>query len=398
MYYNVKPVLFSMNPCTNILDNMSNKIDTVHFYIDLKNSSTMLFIEDYLKEILYNTQKNPHIDTSIFQSIFFTIYQWKTFFNNKNLKYKIFICNESGESKYHTGIYKDYKKNRKIRKSTFLAELSQEVNNIKQQNWNISKIVTQTCDNVYFLELDRIESDFIPYYLITRNYKDMDNIYHVISSTDKDHYQILNIPNTIMFSKKSNEFTIYDKNSYLAKYVKPAKNTTNINKQAQYIELMSRFNSDYINVLMAFCGDASDSIPGLPKIGEKTAIKMLTNDEVTSVLLGSLDEIEDRVNSGGQLLNMCKKDYYDKLDPNWQLAYNKNDLITNSYRMISYESLCRYLEKLNTELKRVNIDILSKFEENNTLNTLQNKESTKKHILGMADCNFDLPLIEYTLQ
>lgn len=374
---------------------MSNKIDTVHLYIDLKNSSTMLFIEDYLREITYNSQKNEKVDTSIFQSIFYTIYQWKRYFTNRNLKYKIFICNEYGESKYHTEIYKDYKKNRKIRRSVFLQELAQQVDDIKHKNWSIAKLATKHCDNVYFLELSHIESDFIPYYLITRNYKDMDNIYHVISSTDKDHYQILNLPNTIMFSKKSSEFTIYDKNSYLAKYIKPSQNTTNIDKQSQYIELMSQFDSDYINVLMAFCGDASDSIPGLPKIGEKTAIKMLTNKDVTSVLLGTLDEIEDRIENGGQLLNQCKKEFFDKLDSNWQLAYTKNELVTNSYKMISYESLCRYLEKRNTEVKRLNLQILSKFEENKKT-SVSDKKIIAEQILNLNDCNFDLPLIEYT--
>lgn len=397
MYYNVKPVLFSMNPCVNILDNISPEIDTIHFYIDLKNSSTMLFIEDYLQEIVYNTKKMNKPDSSILQSLLYTIYQWKQFFKSKNLKYKIFFCNDYGESTYHTEIYKDYKSNRKYRKNIFLQEIAEDVENIKHANWKLAKMIINSSDDTYFMELQNLESDFIPYYLITRKYNKMNNIYHIISSSDKDHYQILNIPNTVMFSRRSNETTIYDKNTYLSKYIKPSKNTKNINTQSQYIELMSKFNPDYINILMSFCGDSSDSIPGLPKIGEKTAIKMLTNHDITSVLLGNINDIEQRIFDGQLLLNKCSKTFYETLDSNWKLAYDYNKLVTNSYKMISYESLCKNLEKQNSENKRENLKILNDFEQKTNFNSIEKKQKILESVLSIQDCNLDNTVINCVL-
>lgn len=344
----VKPIMFCMTPCLEILDSIkgNTKIDTVHLYVDLKNSSSLLFIPDAVEEMINDSTKlKSQFESSIFQSILLTASNWITAAKQRGLKIKIFFCNDKGKSKYHHALNPKYKANRKISRTVLASE---EFSRLKDTNWKLADQVCSKLNDVYFISLEDLESDFIPYYIITRMLKNQDNVYHILSSNDKDHFQVLNLPNTVMFSRKGGTTNILDKQSYLSKFLKV--NKASVNTQSNLIELMSKVDPEHIAVMMAICGDKSDNVFGLHKIGEKGAIKMLANKEVVDSLLGTSEDIETRIQNGQKVIKE-NPDIYDSLDKQWKQAYDSNELLTASYRQISYESLVRWLEKQDHTFK-----------------------------------------------
>ena len=117
--------------------------------------------------------------------------------------------------------------------------------------------------------------------------------------------------------------------------------------------------------LKALMGDASDNIPGVKGIGEKTAIKLLT-------LYGSLDSIYENIDkikgaNHDKLVNGSEDAYYSKelvtiyrevpLDVTWDdLLYgnvNTNEL-TQLYNELNFYSL---LKKVNSNKRNINTNI-----------------------------------------
>jgi 5'-3' exonuclease len=350
----VRPIMYCMQPCPEIFKQVNMKsIDTLHLYVDVKNSSTNLFIPDAVKDIVETGRKlKSKLESSIFQSIIVTASNWINFCKQNNLKYKIIFCNDKGGSTYHKEINKLYKANRKIT-NVILEHYKEEIEVTKYQNWKLAEIICNKLNDVHFINLDFLESDFIPYYLVTRYYKENNNILHVLSSNDKDHFQYLNLPNTLMFSRKAGTTVIYDNKSYLNRFIKIKDLSTN--KQAEWIKIMSEIDLQYINVVMALCGDVSDNVKGLYKIGEKMAAKMIVEKEVVDKLIGPIEEAEKRVMNGGKLL-IEDAIPLSKLSKQWVQAIQENDVVTAAFKQISYEALINWLEKRDTLPKKEHLD------------------------------------------
>ncbi len=348
----------------SILSKNSN-LDTVHFYIDLKNCAIGLFIEDVVKEMV-STGKylNGSVDSTIFQSIIFTIGNWKKWAEKRKKNLKIFITNDQGKSIYHKGIIPGYKANRSITNTT-LAKYQDELNVIRDKNFTLSESIANKLNNVFFFNLQFLESDFLSYYLITRTYKEQDNILHVIASNDKDHYQTLNEKNTVMFTRRSGVTKIYDKTTILRDFVK-IKPDTSIKKELDLIRAISNIDPKYASVLLSFAGDSSDNVPGINRIGNIIATKMFSNQPIVQKLIGTLEDAIERVHSGGNLLIETAVSF-SSLDANWQKAIRENATVTDAFKVINYEMLCKYLEEQNTTNKIEILDYIKNVLEKNSI-------------------------------
>jgi 5'-3' exonuclease len=156
-----------------------------------------------------------------------------------------------------------------------------------------------------------------------------------------------------MFSRKAGTTVIYDNKSYLNRFIKIKDLSTN--KQAEWIKIMSEIDLQYINVVMALCGDVSDNVKGLYKIGEKMAAKMIVEKEVVDKLIGPIEEAEKRVMNGGKLL-IEDAIPLSKLSKQWVQAIQENDVVTAAFKQISYEALINWLEKRDTLPKKEHLD------------------------------------------
>jgi len=327
---------------SNIIDEKNPK--SLYVYIDLKNVLTSLFVEDVVREIVLNSQTMNNIDSSIFQSIIYISSYWKKFAEDKGLKSKIFICSDVGKSSYHRSIYNKYKYRRDIINSS--ADIGERIKKIRDKNFLLAENICNKLPDIYFFCLKYLESDFLPYYLITRKFTDND-IFHVICSNDKDLYQTLINDNIIQLYRKNKINNMISRESILPAYLKL--NKPDIKKKEEKLEKISKINRDYLSSMMAIVGDEVDDIPGIDGIGPVSIINLFSQTDISSNLLGSLEEIEDRISKGGKLF-LEDKIGMNQMTDLWRKIFIKNDDITMSYKLISFESLCRWLEKKdNTE-------------------------------------------------
>lgn len=311
---------------------------SLHVYIDLKNVLRSLFVEDVVREIVLNSQTMNNIDSSIFQAILFNVGYWKQFAEYKGLSSKIFICSDIGKSSYHRSIYSKYKYRRDILNSSAL--MGEKIKKIRDKNFLLAEHICNRLPDVYFFCLKYLESDFLPYYLMTRKFND-DSIFHVVCSNDKDLYQTLINDNVIQLYRMNKTNSILGKGSVLPTYLKVNKPSTK--KRAEKLEKISRINKEYLPAMMAIVGDDVDDIPGIDGIGPVSIINLFSQTETVTNLFGTPEEIEERVSNGGKVF-LEDKIGLNQMSELWRKVFIRNDLVTQAYKLISFESLCRWLE------------------------------------------------------
>ncbi len=141
---------------------------------------------------------------------------------------------------------------------------------------------------IKWFEIDGYEADDIIGTFSEMVKKD-DNYYGLIVSSDKDLLQLIN-DNIIVKLLKTKDYIMMDRNTFIEIYgVEP-------NKMIDIKGLM---------------GDSSDNIPGVPGIGEKTALKLLQEYGSVENLYVNLDKVKgklfDKLNDGKDSAFMSKQ-------------------------------------------------------------------------------------------
>lgn len=163
--------------------------------------------------------------------------------------------------------------------------------------------------NVGIFELDSYEADDI-LGTISKQYES-EALSVIIYTGDKDALQLVSDYTTVMITKKGiTDTDVYDKEALRAKY---------------------GFEPDGIIELKGLMGDSSDNIPGVPGVGEKTALKLLTEYKSIDNLYENLDKI-------------ATKKLKENLTDNKELAYLSKRLAT-IYREVPVQV---DLEKMRT--------------------------------------------------
>jgi len=350
--------LISCYPPTELSNLISkNDYNKLRVYVDLKNVMTSLFVEDVANEIVVNSDTMEFMDSSIFQSVVLYASYWKDYANERNLKAEIYFCTDIGRSNYHLNISKDYKCRRVI-SNTAIPDNDIKLKEIRDKNFQLSEIVSNKIKNVYFFALKFLESDFLPYYLIDRKFNNEPKTLHIITSNDKDLYQNLNLPNTVMIYKNRGTKYMYMKDSILKAYTKVQKGSTK--KYAENLEMLSKLDTNHFPAMMSIVGDDGDDVKGVDRIGPMTVMKMFSNKHLVNELIGSIDELNERVHNGGKFFHEDKVPLKN-MSNSWQKAVIHNDLVTNAFKLISFEQLCLWMERTGatTYIKYIN-DVLKK--------------------------------------
>jgi DNA polymerase-1 len=172
-----------------------------------------------------------------------------------NPSYLCVIFDAKGKNFRHE-IYDQYKANR----SSMPAELSQQVSPIIDLIESLG---------IKILQVPDVEADDVIATLASQNYKD--NIKVLISSGDKDLAQLVNSRVTLI---NSMDEKILDTNGVIKKFgVTPEK------------------IFDYLVLV----GDASDNIPGVDKVGPKTAVSLLDKYDNLESIIQNIDNIKGKV-------------------------------------------------------------------------------------------------------
>ena len=209
---------------------------------------------------------------------------------------------------FRNDIYKEYKANR----PPMPDELREQLEPVKS-----------ICRAIGFplIEISGVEADDV-IATIARMAKDA-KYKCVISSLDKDLMQLVEDPDTTMMNTMKH--IIFNEEKVFEKFgVKP----------------------NQVRDMLALTGDSSDNIPGVPKVGQKTAAKWLNE-------YGDLEEIKKNAESITGVVGENLRNYLNDLDRNVELVSLKEDVDLN----LNFKDLLKLtpndeeLEKIFTELE-----------------------------------------------
>ena len=209
---------------------------------------------------------------------------------------------------FRNEIYQEYKANRPPMPDDLREQL---------------KPVKDICKAIGFplIEIEGVEADDV-IATIARMAKDA-KFKCVVSSLDKDLMQLVEDPDTTLMNTMKNE--IFDEAKVFEKFgVKP----------------------NQIRDMLALVGDTSDNIPGVPKVGQKTAAKWL-------IEYGNLDGIKENAEAIKGVVGDNLRNSLNELDRNVELVSLKEDVDLE----LSFESLLKFnpndeeLDKLFAELE-----------------------------------------------
>ncbi|MDD4563919.1 MAG: DNA polymerase I [Eubacteriales bacterium] len=144
--------------------------------------------------------------------------------------------------------------------------------------------------NIKTLEIDGYEADDIIGTVAKR--AEEENLETVIITGDKDELQLASERTKVMITKKGiSEFELYDEAAMIEKYGFPPE---------QFIDFKG------------LMGDPSDNIPGIPGVGEKTALKLVREFGSITNIIENTDKISgktlrEKIEENAQLAMMCRR-------------------------------------------------------------------------------------------
>ena len=181
--------------------------------------------------------------------------------NNYDVE-KIIITWDVSKKTFRNEIYQDYKANRSSSPDNFKIQIK-ELQNL------LSKF------NLPQLSMEGFEADDVLGSL--SHYFNKKNNKVTIVTGDRDSFQLISSKTKIMYTKRGiSDVEIYDRKVFEDKY----QISTN-----QYVEYL------------ALKGDKSDNIPGLPGVGEKTAISLLQKYKNISNIYKNLENLTPKLKS-----------------------------------------------------------------------------------------------------
>ena len=175
---------------------------------------------------------------------------------------KIIITWDVSKKTFRNDIYQDYKANR-----------SSSPENFKIQIKELQNLLTKF--NLPQVSLEGFEADDVLGSL--SNYFNKQNKKVTIVTGDRDSFQLISSKTKIMYTKRGiSDVEIYDSKAFKEKYQISTK---------QYVEYL------------ALKGDKSDNIPGLPGVGEKTAISLLQKYKNITNIYKNLNNLTPKLQS-----------------------------------------------------------------------------------------------------
>jgi len=227
---------------------------------------------------------------------------------------------------FRTAMYNEYKANRSSSPDSFkiqIPELKKILSNFK---------IAQVSKDNY--EADDVLGS------LAKKLSSKDNMVYILTG-DRDSFQLINKYVNVIYTKKGiSETEIINESVFNQKYGI---------KVHQYI--------DYLSLK----GDASDNIPGVPGIGEKTALELLNKYNSIEGIIDHIDELKPKQKEN--LVHYRDQMYLSKTlativtDLNLEIPGNSlNDSIFKNKNMVSLNKKMLQKFELNTFLKGVGLE------------------------------------------
>jgi len=326
--------LLSYYPTYAILDEIISKKDykNINIFMDFKNNLQTTYMEHAIVNLIESTKRSKFIDTSIFTSLISFLSFHKLYSLKRGLNINFFVFFESGNSYYHKNLSKKYKISRRIDDLYGLDQVDRDIfRKVLLTNFHLVEKACNKMPNITVINLLNLEADFVPYYLITRNFVDNLNDVNIIYSNDHDLLQCTN-ENTFIFAKSAKG----------KKIVKESEAMKDLLKRETNIE------PKYVPLGLSIIGDTGDDVDGIKGIGPKRF----------------LDIYEDLISTTGGIESMYKNIekskpiFHTNLDSNMNKYMNdvineeqKTGLVSMNLKLTSFELISRAIEDpINIEM------------------------------------------------
>ena len=328
--------LLSYYPTYAVLDEIVSygNYKKLNIFMDLKNTLQSTYMEHAIVNIIESTKKSSNIDTSVFSSLIAFLSFHKIYGIKRGIDTNFIIFFESGQSYYHKNINKEYKISRRI---DDLYGLDREDRDLFYQVLHANfQLIDKACNkmpNLRVIRMPNLEADFVPYYLLTRNYFEKgDEVGNVIYSNDHDLWQCLD-DHVFIFSKIGKRKKILKSGNVMESYLKKKNDIPD----------------SYLPFAMSVIGDSGDDVTGVEQVGPATFLKVF--DQLVA-MTGSLEQIYDKVESNQDLFNFIPPSISNKkLDSIVQAELAKKT-ISNNLKLVSFELISRAIENpSSTEMR-----------------------------------------------
>jgi hypothetical protein len=321
--------MFSYYPKYEYLDNLvsSSGRKSLNLYIDVKGCAQALFQEWAVKQIIYQSEGSRTVDTSLFSATMEFIAFHKLYAKKRQLDLNMYFFMESGESKYHLDIHPDYKADRHTGDFFDLDMAKKEFfHTILHKNYAVMEKVSNKIPNVYFIRLERLEADFIPWYLMKHCLpaEQVEAAIHIIYSMDKDMLQCMDAPNIFQFYRHYKSVKMLSHKDIFPHFLK-----------------CDDYNTDdpamWFPMALSIIGDDGDGFKGVKGIGFKTLIKIF--DDVKTLSGYSMDRVYENIRRG---IPIFSKSYTPSNNALKKVLDNENIIIRN-LKLASYQLLSDYV-------------------------------------------------------
>jgi hypothetical protein len=329
--------VMSYYPTYSILDEIVsfNNYDTLNIFVDLKNCLQSVYMEHTIINFIETTKMSGRYDTSIFTSLLAFISFHKKYATKRNIKINFYVFFESGISYYHNNISKKYKVSRRIDDLYGLDATDREMfYEILRQNFGFIEKAFSLMPDIKIIRLLNLEADFVPYYLMTRNYVDStddittsSNVANITYSNDHDMAQNL-MEHSYSFVKIPQGKTIYKAG------------------QGMYRQTKRDWVGDdeYQPLAISILGDPGDDVDGIKGIGPVTFLKILPT---LKKMVGTMDELNENVLKGKPIFD-TSTDYKNKHINKILAEEASKKLISNNLKLVSFEILSRVFDDPDT--------------------------------------------------
>jgi hypothetical protein len=320
--------LLSYYPTYAILDEIlsKNNYKKLSIYIDLKNTLQTVYMEHAIVNILEQSKKASKVDTSIFSSLVSFLTFHKIYGLKRGIDVDFVVFFESGHSIYHKNISKTYKISRRIDDLYGLDRADKDLFfKILHANFQLIEKAFNKIPNAKVVRLNKLEADFVPYYLLSRNIVDYGNsIAHVVYSNDHDMWQCVS-DHSYIFSKSGKSKKIVKKGDVMELMLKKPNNIPDV----------------FLPLAMAIIGDPGDDVEGVKGIGPSRFLKMFP--ELVE-MTGNMGVIYEKVRKGQDLFDPVPTHFKNKYMRDVVESEIESKKISNNLKLVSFELISREVD------------------------------------------------------
>jgi len=320
--------LLSYYPTYAILDEIlaKNNYKKMTIYMDLKNNLQSIYMQHAIVNLIEQSKIAKKFDTSIFSSLVSFLSFHKIYGHKRGVDIDFIVFFESGNSVYHKNISKTYKISRRIDDLYGLDVADKELfYKILTANFQLIENAFNRMPKTKVIRLNKLEADFIPYYLLSRNLVEYDGSkVHVIYSNDHDLWQCVS-DHSYIFSK--------------------AGKSKKIIKQGEIMELMlkkeTKIPDIFLPLAMSIIGDVGDDVDGVDNVGPARFLDMFPE---LIKMTGNMGQIYSKVRKGEDLFNPVPRNFKNKHLKDVVDSELKDKRISNNLKLVSFELISREVD------------------------------------------------------